>query len=61
MELGQLQKTVTEAEIKVGRQTDKDLKCNCMLTLLACWEKLRTNLLFKQPQITSLCRVTTSA
>lgn len=49
MELGHLQDTVTETEIKAGRQTDKDLKCNCMLSLLACWEKPRTNLLLKQP------------
>lgn len=47
MELGHLQDT--ETEIKAGRQTDKDLKCNCMLSLLACWEKPRTNLLLKQP------------
>lgn len=31
--------TVIEKEIKVGKQTDKDVKCNCMLKLLACWEK----------------------
>lgn len=31
--------TVIETEIKVGKQTDKGVKCNCMLKLLACWEK----------------------
>ena len=61
MELGHLQKTVTETEIKAGRQTDKDLKCNCMLNLLACWEKLRSNLLFKQPSNYLSSRVTSSA
>lgn len=60
MELRRLQRAITETEIKArGGQTCKDLKCNCMPDLLACWEKLRTNLLFKQPSNYLSSRVTT--